>query len=86
MRFFKTFYSIINLLISSNKEILIIDNLFLFLNFAEIIENYAIWALRRLNEHFRYNSDVSWWLDENHARSAWKLFSVSIDERHIKFT
>jgi hypothetical protein len=56
-----------------------------FFNLAEIIENYAIWVLRRLNEHFRYSSDVSWWLDENHARSVWKLFSISIDERHIKF-
>ncbi len=84
-REFQAVYSIVNLLISTNKEIFIDDHLSFFLNSAEIIENYAFWALRRLNEHFRYSSDVSWWLDENHARSAWMLFSVSIDERHIKF-
>jgi hypothetical protein len=85
-RKFQTVYFIVNLLISTNKEILIDDHLFFFFNFAEIIENYAFWALRRFNEHFKYSSDVSWWLDENHARSAWRLFSVLIDERHIKFT
>jgi hypothetical protein len=56
-----------------------------FLNLVEIIENYAIWILRCLNEHFKYNSNVSWRFDENHARSVWRFFSILIDERHIKF-
>jgi hypothetical protein len=85
-REFQAVYSIVNLLISTNKEIFIDDHFFFFFNSAEIIENYAFWILRRLNEHFKYSLNVSWWFDENHARSVWRLFSVSIDERHIKFT